>query len=98
MRSTYIAWALVIVAAFGAIAIFVPEGIGAAIMLVGLCLILVPVLRNYSSEPDLITKVFFAGLVLRALFGLIVYANGWFDFFGADALTYDWRGSLIADY
>ncbi len=98
MRSTYLAWGLVIAAVFGAIAIFVPEGIGAAIMLVTLSLILLPVLRNYSSDPDLITKIFFAGLALRVLFGLIVYSNGWFDFFGGDALTYDFKGSLIVDY
>jgi hypothetical protein len=98
MRSTYVAWGLVIAAVFGAIAIFAPEGIGASIMLVGLSLILLPVLRNYSSDPDLITKIFFVGLVLRLLFGLMVYINGWFDFFGGDALTYDWRGALILDY
>jgi hypothetical protein len=89
---------LVIAAVFGAIAIFVPEGIGAAIMLVSLSLILLPLLRNYSSDPDLITKIFFVGLLLRLSFGLMVYTNGWFDFFGGDALTYDWRGALIADY
>jgi Dolichyl-phosphate-mannose-protein mannosyltransferase len=98
MRSTYIAWGLVIAAVFGAIAIFAPEGIGAAIMLVGLSLVLLPVLRNYSSDPDLITKIFFAGLALRLLFGLLIYANNWFDFFGGDALTYDFKGALIVDY
>jgi len=98
MRSTYIAWGLAIAAVFGAIAIFVPEGIGGAIMLVTLSLILLPVLRSYSSDADLITKIFFAGLALRLLFGLIVYANGWFDFFGGDALTYDFKGALIVDY
>lgn len=98
MRSTYIAWGLVIAVVFGAIAIFVPEGIGAVIMLVSLSLILLPVLRNYSSDPDLITKIFFVGLALRLVFGLLVYANGWFDFFGGDALTYDWRAALIVDY
>jgi len=98
MRSTYVAWGLVIAAVFGAIAIFAPEGIGSAIMLVSLTLILLPVLRKYSSDPDLITKIFFAGLALRFLFGLMVYANGWFSFFGGDAQTFDWRGALILDY
>ena len=98
MRSTYVAWGLVIAAVFGAIAILAPEGIGSAIMLVSLTLILLPVLRKYSSDPDLITKIFFAGLALRFLFGLMVYANGWFSFFGGDAQTFDWRGALILDY
>lgn len=98
MRNSFIIWAVVIAAVLGAVAIFVPEGIGSTIMLAGLSLILLPVLRNYSSEPDLITKIFFAGLALRLLFGLLVYTNGWFDFFGGDALTYDWRGALIVDY
>ncbi len=98
MRSTYIAWGLALAVVFGALAIFVPEGIGSAIMLVGLTLILLPILRNYSSDPELITKVFFVGLALRLLFGLMVYANGWFEFFGGDAMTYDWRGTLIVDY
>lgn len=98
MRSTFILWAVLIAVIFGAVAIFVPEGIGSTVMLAGLSLLLLPVLRNYSSDPDLITKVFFVGLALRLLFGLLVYANGWFDFFGGDALTYDWRGALILDY
>ena len=98
MRSSFILWAILIAAVFGGVAIFVPEGIGSTIMLAGLSLILLPVLRNYSSEPDLITKIFFGGLALRLLFGLLVYTNGWFDFFGGDALTYDWRGALIVDY
>lgn len=98
MRSTYVIWGLVVAAVFGAIAIFVPEGIGSAIMLVSLTLILLPVLRKYSSDPDLITKVFFVGLALRFLFGLMVYANGWFVFFGGDAQTFDWRGALILDH
>ena len=53
MRSSFILWAILIAAVFGGVAIFVPEGIGSTIMLAGLSLILLPVLRNYSSEPDL---------------------------------------------
>lgn len=98
MRSSFFLWAVLIAVIFGAVAIFVPEGIGSTVMLAGLTLVLLPVLRNYSSDPDLITKVFFVGLALRLLFGLLVYVNGWFDFFGGDALTYDWRGALIVDY
>ena len=98
MRSTYVFWALAIAVAFGAIAILAPEGIGAAVMLVGLSLIFVPVFRKYSSDADLVTKVFFVALGLRLVFGLFVYINDQFVFFGGDALTYDYRASLILDH
>lgn len=83
---------------FGGVAIFVPEGVGAVIMLVGLTLILLPIFRTYSSDPNLITKIFFVALALRLIFGLVIYANGWFEFFGGDAQTYDWRGALVLDH
>lgn len=97
MRVTYISWGLAIAVGFAVIAIFVPEGIGASVMLVGLTLALLPLLRQHSSDPALITKIFFLALGLRLLFGLIIYANGWFNFFGGDALTYDYRGSIVLD-
>jgi hypothetical protein len=98
MRSTYFFWGLSIAVVFGAVGIFAPDGIGAVMVLVALSIILLPVLRAYSSDPDFITKVFFVALGLRMLFGLMVYANDWFSFFGGDALTFDWRGALILDY
>lgn len=98
MRSTNVFWALAIAGVFGLIAIFAPEGIGAAVMLFGLSLLLLPIFRAHGSDPNFITKIFFVGLGLRLLFGLVLYVNEWFDFFGGDARTYDWRGSLILDY
>lgn len=98
MRSPYVIWALIAAIAFGAIAIFAPDGIGATVMIVALSLVFVPAFRRYSSDPDFVTKIFFVALGLRLAFGLFVYVNDFFAFFGGDAQTYDWRGSLIVDY
>ena len=98
MRSTYLIWAISVSAVFGGIAILAPEGIGAAVMIVALSLLFVPIFRKYSSDPDFVTKIFLVALGLRLAFGLFVYVNGLFSFFGGDAETYNWRGALVVDY
>lgn len=98
MRSPYIIWGLAVAAAFAAIGLAVPEALGATVMLALLLVILIPIFRRYAADPGFVTRIFFIALVARLVFGLIIYANDWFAFFGGDALTYDFRGSLILAY
>lgn len=98
MRSTYLFWAVLIAAAFAVVAIVAPDAIGASIMLASVSMALLLILRKHASDPQFVTKIFFAALGLRFLFGVIVYANDWFGFFGGDAMTYDAGGSVLLDY
>lgn len=98
MNNAYFIWGIAIAAVLGGVAVFAPDAIGAVVMLAALTLIVLPILRVSSSDPTFITKIFFLALLVRMLFGLMVYVNDWFTFFGGDALTYDWRGSIILDY
>lgn len=98
MRSSYVIWAIAIVAFAGGVAVLVPDAIGSVIVVIGLSLTILPLLRANSADPGFITKIFFLALGLRLLFGIVVFATDSMDYFGGDALTYDWRGTLILDY
>lgn len=98
MRSTYVFLAIAAALAFGALAMFVPEAVSAVIIVVGLSVFLLPILRSQSPEPSFVTKVFFLALGLRLVFGIFIYIFDVRGYFGGDALTYDFKGSLIVDY
>lgn len=98
MRPAIAIWLAIVAIAFVVIGFAVPEALGAAVMVAALLLVLLPILRNYSSEPIFITKVFLVALALRLAFGFAIYGFDAFSFFGGDALTYDYKGKLIADY
>lgn len=98
MRPQIVVWLVAVVIAFVAIGFAVPEALGAAVMTTILVAVLLPVFRNYSADPGFVTKVFLVALVLRLAFGFAIYGFDAFGFFGGDALTYDFKGKLIADY
>lgn len=98
MRPQIAIWLVAAAIAFVVIGFAVPEALGAAVMVAALLLVLLPILRNYSSDPLFITKVFLVALALRLAFGFAIYGFDAFSFFGGDALTYDYKGKLIADY
>lgn len=98
MRNVYVILGIIVAAAFGGVAIFVPDAIGAIVVVVGLSLILLPILRAQTPDPNFVTKLYFCSLAARILFGVSIYSYGAVEFFGGDALTYDFKGSLILDY
>lgn len=98
MRSSYVFWALAAGVAFGSIAIFIPDAVGALVIIVVLSLALLGLLRPNTNDPIFVTKIFFASLGLRLFFGGLVYVFDAMQYFGGDALTYDYKGSLIVDY
>lgn len=98
MRPQIAIWIGVAASAFIFIGFAVPEALGATVMCASLLLILLPIFRNYSSDPNFVTKVFLVALAFRLAFGFAVYGFDAFNFFGGDALTYDFKGKLIADY
>ena len=94
---TYLVWGFVLLA-LPIVLILFPDEAAAYLLVVlsaGLALFLV---RHFTDEKKFITKLFFAGLGVRLLFGLFVHVFDWREFFGGDARAYHLFGGLIADY
>jgi 4-amino-4-deoxy-L-arabinose transferase-like glycosyltransferase len=80
-----------------AIVVFVvTDGGPAALLLVSVITFLfVKIFRKYSDDKQFVTLVFLAALAARLIFGLVVHAFDLRIFFGGDANTYDFRGSVL---
>jgi len=67
---------------------------GALALLVGLLVAAVPfsLLMRRDEERTFLLRLFMSGLMLRVLIGTIIFAFDLQDFFGGDALTYDFFG------
>jgi hypothetical protein len=98
MKSQYIFWLIGVAAALGVSSIVFPEGVGAIVMISIGCAIALPILLRHTNDPNFITRLFIAGLLVRMFFGSIIYIFGLGEFFGGDALTYHARGGTIVDY
>jgi len=98
MRGLYLIVSVVLVFLLGTLAAVYPEGMTALLAISLLSALALFIFRKLSEERDFITKVFFAGLILRLLFGAFIYFFEFTDFFGGDALTYDYGGGQIAGY
>jgi 4-amino-4-deoxy-L-arabinose transferase-like glycosyltransferase len=90
--------AIGILIAIGLLAIVFPDGATALLAVSLLSSIAVITFRKYSDEKEFLTKVFFAALALRLAFGAFVYFFDNIEFFGPDALTYDFGGQQIAGH
>lgn len=76
--------------------VYGPVGIDATVKAVLLCAGLSAVvgLMIYKSGPDgnFLLKLFLFALLLRVLIGTLIFIFNWQDFFGGDAITYDYYG------
>jgi hypothetical protein len=87
-----------IIAALGICWTLFPEGVGAIVIMTALTAVLLPLLARNAAEPNFVFRLFFVALLVRIVVGLLIYVFGLQDFFGGDALTYDFRGGMLADY
>lgn len=86
-----------IVVILGIAAVNVPDAAGAILVILLLSIISLAVFRSYTAETTFVTNVFLVGLALRLAFGLFVHIYDYRDFFGGDALTYDFRGNILRE-
>ncbi len=98
VNATYLLLIIGLAAALGVCSVFFPEGVGAIVVLSLGSAIALPILLRNSNDPNFIIRLFAVGLLVRILFGSIIYIFGLSEFFGGDALTYHARGSTIVDY
>jgi hypothetical protein len=86
-----------ILTAIAMMAVSFPDGLVAVLIVAGLSSLALWLFRRHTAEKEFITNVFLAALAARLLFGLLVYAFDFREFFGGDALTYHNRGAKILD-
>ena len=89
--------ACLLVVALGVIVVSFPEGAAAIIVVLALTGAFLLIFRYLTPEKTFITDIFLLALVLRLGFGIFIHLADLRDFFGGDANTYDFRGSILMD-
>ncbi|MBC7899629.1 MAG: glycosyltransferase family 39 protein [Saprospiraceae bacterium] len=98
MQTKYLIAACLIVVILGLLTALYPET-GASILIVAaLSVLAISVFRRFTDDKDFVTSIFLIALVVRLIFGLFVHIYDLREFFGGDALTYDYNGSNLAAY
>ncbi|HEX8292538.1 MAG TPA: glycosyltransferase family 39 protein, partial [Pyrinomonadaceae bacterium] len=82
----------------GAVALAVPGG-AAAVLLCAACAFAAGMLlsRREGEQRAFLMKVFVGGLLVRAAVGVLINGFRLQEFFGGDALTYDYYGMAVLD-
>jgi hypothetical protein len=93
----FLVTSLVVLVILGVVLFAVPEGAASLLVILVTGSIVVGVFRHYTDEKNFVTTVFLAGLFARLAFGIFVHTYDLREFFGGDALTYDFRGALLLD-
>jgi len=75
-----------------------PDGVAAIGVVVLISTLTLLVFRRFTSEREFLTNLFIAALLLRILFGVIIEVLDMRGYFGGDAMTYDARGHILAEY
>ncbi len=83
--------------AFGVALVTLPEGGVAILMTVIMSLIAVAIIRQADDESGFLVNIFLLALIARIIFGTILHVFDLREFFGGDALTYDFFGNRIVE-
>jgi len=92
-RFLIIAGGIAVILAMLAVAPF--EGAVSLLTIAPFVIAALVIFNRYSDEKEFITRIFLIGLIARLAFGIIVHYFDLRDFFGGDAITYDFRGNLL---
>ena len=74
-----------------------PDGVAAVLIVIVFSLLVVAVLRKTDKDNDFLINIFFIALIARVLFGTIVHIFEMREFFGADALGYDYLANRLVE-
>jgi 4-amino-4-deoxy-L-arabinose transferase-like glycosyltransferase len=83
-----------------AVAVFVialPESLAALLIVIVFSSIVVAVIRRTNKDNDFLINIFFIALIARILFGTIVHIFDMREFFGGDALGYDFLANRLVE-
>lgn len=83
-------------ALFGLILAVAPQDGGPAIMLMlPLMAIVVVLIYRLDTDRNFLVRLFLTGLLVRVLVGTLIYVFHWQEFFGGDAISYDFFGNAL---
>lgn len=99
MRDRYFITACLVIVTLGMITVAFPEGAASILIVLGLSTAALLIFRRFAEEREFLTTIFLSALLVRLAFGIFVHGyEGGRDFFGGDALTYDFNGWRLAEY
>jgi len=84
--------------AIGMVSLVFPDGVAAIGVVVLVSTLALLVFRQFTSEREFLTNLFIAALLLRILFGVMIHVLDMRDYFGGDAITYDFKGYNLVQY
>lgn len=98
MRDRYFIAACLIIVTLGMITVAFPEGAASILVVLVLSIVALLGFRRFTDEKEFITTIFLGALLVRLALGIFIHAYDLREFFGGDALTYDYNGWLLAEY
>lgn len=98
MRNRYYIAACLAILTVGMVAIAFPEGAASLLVVLVLSTAAILIFRRYTDEKEFITTIFLAALLIRLAFGVFIHSYELRQFFGGDALTYDFNGWRLVEY
>lgn len=79
----------------GVLAVAPVEGGPAIVLLVSLVFIVALVIYQLGNDRTFLLRLFFSAVLIRVLIGTIIYTFSWQEFFGGDAISYDYFGYAL---
>ena len=98
MRDRYFITACLIVITLGMITVAFPEGAASILVVLVFSSIAILIFRRFTNEKEFLTTIFLGALLIRLAFGIFVHVFDYRDFFGGDAITYDFNGWRLVEY
>lgn len=74
-----------------------PESAPAVLLLIALSSLTAFIIRRTDKSNEFLVNIFFVALIARIAFGTIVHLFELREFFGGDALTYDFNGNKLME-
>src|SRR4051794_24439140 len=74
-----------------------PDGAAGALVVVIGATVVITLLRRTDKDNHFLVDVFLIALIARILFGSFIHIFEMREFFGADALTYDFLGNRLVE-
>lgn len=99
MRDRYFITACLVIVTLGMITVAFPDGAASILIVLALSTGALLIFRRYTDEKEFITTVFLSALLVRLVLGTFIHTyEGARDWFGGDALTYDFNGWRLVEY
>lgn len=74
-----------------------PEGVAAGLVVIVISLPVIAFIRKTDKENEFLVNIFLVALIARILFGAFIHIFDMREFFGGDALGYDFLGNRLVE-